>query len=59
MSISIYAINLDRSADRWRALAESAERLHLPLVRVPGVDGAKTPAEDRIDCDASAFRWLR
>jgi glycosyl transferase family 25 len=55
MSISIYAINLDRSADRWRALAESAERLHLPLVRVPGVDGAKTPAEDRIDCDASAF----
>ena len=55
MSISIYAINLDRSADRWHALSESAQALHLPLVRVPGVDGAKTPVEERIDCDARAF----
>lgn len=55
MSISIYAINLDRSAERWSALSESAGALGLPLVRVPGVDGTKTPAEERIDCDARAF----
>lgn len=55
MDIRIYAINLDRSFDRWTILQNKAELLGFPLVRVPGVDGTKTPPEDRIDCDARAF----
>lgn len=55
MGIRIYAINLDRSVERWSALSHRAEILRLSLVRVPGVDGTKTRPEDRIDCDTQVF----
>jgi len=56
MDIRIYAINLDRSVDRWTVLSREAEVLGLPLVRISGVDGTKTPPHERVDCDARAFQ---
>ena len=56
MSIRIYAINLDRSVDRWSALSRRTASLGFPLVRVPGDDGLAILPEDRVDCDAQAFR---
>lgn len=55
MGVRIYAINLDRSVDRWDTLSRRAEILALPLIRVPGIDGAKTPSLAWIDCDKDAF----
>lgn len=56
MNIRIYAINLDRSVDRWNALSRQAQTLGLPLMRIPGVDGTKTPPQERVECDAQAFQ---
>lgn len=56
MDMRIFAINLDRSTDRWNALSRQAETLRFPLLRVPGVDGTKVPPQERIDCDAQAFQ---
>jgi glycosyl transferase family 25 len=55
MDIRIYAINLDRSVDRWTSLSLGADDFGFDLVRVSGVDGVKTPPEERVDCDAKAF----
>lgn len=55
MDICLYVINLDRSIDRWEALSRQAITFGLPVVRVSGVDGTKTPPEDRIDCNVRAF----
>ena len=55
MGVRIYAINLDRSVDRWDTLSRRAEVLALPLVRVPGIDGGVTPPLEWIDCDTDAF----
>lgn len=57
MSIQIYAINLDRSVDRWNALSRQAEEFGLPIVRVSGVDGTQTPVDQRIDCNIAAFEF--
>src|SRR5690606_15632128 len=57
MNIQIYAINLDRSVDRWNALSRRAEEFQLPIVRVSGVDGTQTPPEQRVDCDIAAFEF--
>jgi glycosyl transferase family 25 len=56
MSIDIYAINLDRSEDRWAKLSQQAAELRLNLVRVPGVDGLQVSVDERVDCDEQAFR---
>lgn len=56
MDIGIYAINLDRSTDRWARLARQAGELNFRLVRIPGVDGAQIAKADWIDCDETAFR---
>lgn len=56
MRIQIYAINLDRSADRWERLSQQAGDLDLNLVRVPGVDGLQVSTGERVDCDEQAFR---
>lgn len=56
MYIKIYAINLDGSVDRWKALSQQATDLNIELVRVPGVDGAQISAGDRIDFNELAFR---
>lgn len=57
MNIQIYAINLDRSVDRWNALSRRAEEFQLPIVRVSGVDGTQTPPQQRVDCDIAAFEF--
>lgn len=57
MNIQIYAINLDRSVDRWNALSRRAEEFQLPIVRVSGVDGTQTPPEQRVGCDIAAFEF--
>lgn len=56
MTIKIYAINLDRSVDRWNALSRQAQELNLDLIRVPGVDGTIIPPEERVDTDEYFFR---
>lgn len=55
MDIRIYAINLDRSIDRWTALLRQAELLGFSVVRIPGIDGVETPLSDRIGCDVRLF----
>ncbi|UNK37313.1 glycosyltransferase family 25 protein [Shinella sp. H4-D48] len=55
MDIRIYAINLDRSVERWTSLSRRADDLGFGLVRVAGVDGVKTPPEERVDCDERTF----
>ncbi|TCS05178.1 glycosyl transferase family 25 [Rhizobium sp. BK418] len=56
MSISIYVINLDRSADRWKALSDQAKALQFDLVRIAGVDGREVPADQRSGLDERAFQ---
>ncbi len=42
-SLGIYAINLDRSPERWRALAEAFSPLPYALRRVPALDARLQP----------------
>lgn len=56
MNIRIYAINLDRSIERWDALSSQAADMSLDLLRIPGIDGAALAANARIDYDEDAFR---
>ena len=56
MDVKIYAINLDRSRERWDSITRQATELDLDVVRVPGLDGSLVQAGDRIDCDDPAFR---
>ncbi|MCJ8519272.1 glycosyl transferase family 25 [Pseudorhizobium tarimense] len=56
MTVAIFAINLDRSKDRWTALSKQARDFDLTVVRVPGVDGSQVSPADRANCDAAAFR---
>lgn len=55
MQIRIFAINLDRSSDRWNALSRQAKILDFSLVRVPGIDGMTIAPDSRVDCDMRAF----
>lgn len=56
MNIGIFAINLDRSSDRWARLARQAAELDFRLIRVPGIDGAQVDRRDWIECDETSFR---
>lgn len=56
MNVAIFAINLDRSTDRWQILADRAAELQLSLTRVAAVDGKLTPEIDREATDDRAFR---
>ncbi|MDH4414481.1 MAG: glycosyltransferase family 25 protein [Rhizobium sp.] len=56
MNVTIFAINLDRSTDRWQVLADRATELGLPLTRVSAVDGKLTPEAEREAVDDGAFR---
>lgn len=56
MKVAIFAINLDRSADRWQRLSDRATELGLPITRISAVDGTLTPEGDREDVDDAAFR---
>lgn len=55
MNIRIYAINLDRSTERWDALSTQAAGMSLDLVRIPGLDGTAMAASERVDYDEGAF----
>jgi glycosyl transferase, family 25 len=56
MDIKVYAINLDRSRERWDSITRQAGELDLDVIRVPGIDGSLVQADSRIDCDDPAFR---
>lgn len=56
MSIRIFAINLDRSADRWQRLSAKANGLGLSLTRISAVDGKWTAEDAREATDDLAFR---
>lgn len=56
MKISVYAINLDRSADRWSELHKQAETLDLQLIRVPAIDGTQLLPHDWHGCDKTQFK---
>lgn len=48
MSIPVYCINLDRSADRWKRMSDAAARFDIDLRRIAGVDGAAIDPRRRI-----------
>ena len=54
--LSIYAINLDRSVERWKLLTDRAQASGLDLVRVPAIDGRAISAEQRIHARPTLFR---
>jgi glycosyl transferase family 25 len=56
MKLEIFAINLDRSTDRWEKLSNTANALGLSLTRVSAVDGKLTPEGEREAVDDAAFR---
>ena len=55
MNIPFFAINLERSSDRWEILKERADQLGIEIYRVNGIDGQKEPEESWIDVDSAAF----
>ncbi|SIQ89757.1 glycosyl transferase, family 25 [Rhizobium sp. RU33A] len=56
MSIRLFAINLDRSTDRWQKLSSRANELGLGVTRVSAVDGKSTGENQREATDDLAFR---
>lgn len=52
MSIPVYCINLDRSADRWQCMGDAARRHGIDLRRIAGVDGAAIDPAHRIADEA-------
>jgi glycosyl transferase, family 25 len=56
MKLEIFAINLDRSTERWQVLARHAEQLALHLNRVSAVDGRQIAEGDRESVNDRAFR---
>ncbi len=56
MSIPVYIINLDRSKDRFKAVALSAEKAHLNYRRVPAVDGKTVDINSDPRIDEKGFR---
>lgn len=58
MTLPIYAINLDRSRERWQSLVDSAARQGLALTRLSAVDGRAVPEAERIEVSQEGFRRL-
>lgn len=55
MEIALYAINLDRSVERWERLNTQAATFHFPLIRFPAVDGRLIAKKDRLGTDETGF----
>ena len=56
--IRIFTINLDRSPDRWQAIAGQLERAKLPFTRVSGVDGGDPAVTfDPAKIDVRGFKF--
>lgn len=53
-ALPIFAINLDRAEDRWRALSATAGTLRLE--RVAAVDGPAVPPSEWVDVDQRRFQ---
>lgn len=58
MQVPVYAINLERSRDRWEALRESAARFGIELRRVEAVDGRMLGEADLAGLDEPGFRRI-
>lgn len=56
MNVEIFAINLDRSKERWQKLSERADLVGLAISRVPAVDGTQIAQTDREFTDDAAFQ---
>lgn len=56
MDVKIFAINLDRSIDRWQKLSNEALFQGLNIHRVSAVDGRQVPEAQREAVDDIAFR---
>lgn len=55
MDVTAFAINLDRSTDRWRTLSGQAREFDLPLIRVSAVDGIGISEADQEAVNRPAF----
>lgn len=55
-SFPVYALNLDRSKDRWESLTQHAEQCGITVTRVSAVDGKLLKPEDKRFFDDAGFR---
>ncbi|MEZ2132810.1 MULTISPECIES: glycosyltransferase family 25 protein [unclassified Sinorhizobium] len=55
MTLPLYAINLDRSPERWQRLDEQARKFGLELSRVPAIDGNSLAQEHWTDFNSEQF----
>jgi len=55
-SFPVYALNLDRSKDRWDSLLAHAQEVGVAVQRVPAVDGKLLRPEDKKNFDDAGFR---
>jgi glycosyl transferase, family 25 len=53
--LRIYAINLDKAANRWQRMRDQAIQYGLNVTRVAAIDGSKVAAHDRTDFHARQF----
>ncbi len=58
VQIPVYAINMERSKDRWEALRDSAARFDIVLRRVEAVDGRMLKESELAGLDEPAFRRI-
>lgn len=58
LRIPLYAINLDRSVDRWARLQAQSRDLGLDIIRVPAVDGSMITASARDWSNDTLFQRL-
>lgn len=54
--LQTYVINLDRSKDRWDAIAQQLQGLGLPFTRIPAVDGKQASPEQRACLDETSYQ---
>ena len=45
MSLPVFVINLDRSADRWQLIRENLDRIGLNATRIVAIDGLSLPGD--------------
>lgn len=55
-SFPVYALNLDRSKDRWESLIRHAEQCGVVVTRVPAVDGKLMQPAEKDFFDDAGFR---
>ncbi len=54
--LNVYAINLDRSADRWQEMKPKLDKMQLTYFRLSAIDGKKIPSDIlRMNLDENKF----